>query len=111
MCTAYFNGGVSAHQGVGGYVYFDENGDLAFGQGAWFGERCPTNNIVEMEALLMLMQSLVEHGVPGRVDTVLVIRDSRLIIDFANCIAHPSKAKLFLGVQNLASWKNISVLG
>ena len=76
MCTAYFDGGVSAHQGVGGYVCFDKNGNLAFGQGAWFGERCLTNNVVEMEALLMLMQSLVEHGVPGRVDTVLVIGDS-----------------------------------
>ena len=65
------------------------------------GERCPTNNIAEMEALLMLMQSLVEHGVPGQADTVLVIGDSQLIIDFANSIARPSKAKLFLGVQRL----------
>ena len=101
MCTTYFDGGVSAHQGVGGYVCFDENGDLAFGQGAWFGEQCPTSNVVEIEALLMLMQSLVEHGVPGRADTVLVIGDSQLIIDFANCLAHPSKAKLFLGVRKL----------
>ena len=30
-----------------------------------------------------------------------MIGDSRLIIDFANCIAHPSKAKLFLGVRKL----------
>ena len=57
--------GVSTRQGVGSYVCFDENGDLAFGQGAWFGERCPTKNVAEIEALLMLMQSLVEHGVPG----------------------------------------------
>ena len=77
---------------------FDENSDLAFGQGAWLGERCPTNNVVEMEALLMLMQNLVEHSIPGQADTVLVIGDSRLIVDFANCIARPSKAKLFLGV-------------
>ena len=76
MCTAYFDGGVSAHQGVGSYVCFDENGNLAFGQGAWFRERYPTNNVAEMEALLMLIQSLVEHGVPGRADTVLVIGDS-----------------------------------
>ena len=55
---------------------FDEDGNLAFGQGAWFGEQCPTNNVAEMEALLMLMQSLVEHGLPGRADTVLVIGDS-----------------------------------
>ena len=55
---------------------FDKNGDLAFGQGAWFREQCLTNNVVEMEALLMLMQSFVEHGVPGQADTVLVIRDS-----------------------------------
>ena len=46
-------------------MFVDKNGDLVFGQGAWFGERCPTNNIAEMEALLMLMQSLFEHGVPG----------------------------------------------
>ena len=65
MCTSYFDGGVSAHQGVGGYVCFYKNGDLAFGQGAWLGEQCPTNNIAEIEALLILMQSLVEHGVPG----------------------------------------------
>ena len=101
MCTAYFDVGVSAHQGVGGYVCFDKNGDLAFGQGAWLGELCPTNKIAVMEALLMLMQSLVEHGVPGRVDTVLVIGDSQLIVDFANHVARPSKAKLFLGVQKL----------
>ena len=67
---------MSAHQGVGSYVCFDKNDDLAFGQGVWFGEQCPTNNIAEIEALLMLMQSLVEHSVPGRVDTVLVIGDS-----------------------------------
>ena len=30
-----------------------------------------------------------------------MIGDSRLIIDFANRIAHPLKAKLFLGVQKL----------
>ena len=101
MCTTYLNGGVSAPQGVGGYMYFDENGDLAFSQGAWFGERCLINNIVEIEAFLMLMQSLVEHGVPERADTVLVIRESRLIVDFANRIACPSKAKLFLGVQKV----------
>ena len=76
MCTTYFDGGVSAHQGVGGYMCFDKNGDLAFAQGAWFGERCPTNNIAEIEAWLMLMQSLIEHGVPRRADTVLVIGDS-----------------------------------
>ena len=57
-------------------MFFDENGDLAFGQGAWFGEQCLINNGVEMEALLMLMQSLVDHGVPGQADTVLVIGDS-----------------------------------
>ena len=79
---------------------FDKNGDLVFGQGAWFGEQCLTNNVAEMEALLMLMQSLVEHGVPGQVDTVLVIGD-RYIIDFANRIARSSKSKLFLGVQKL----------
>ena len=78
-----------------------KNGDLAFGQGAWFGERCPTNNVAEMEALLMLMQSLIKHGVPGRVDTVLVTRDSQLIIDFANHVACSSKTKLFLGVHKL----------
>ena len=76
MCTTYFNGGVSVRQGVGNYVCFDENGDLAFNQGAWFRKRCPINNVAEMEALLMLMQRLVEHGVPGQVDTVLVIGDS-----------------------------------
>ena len=80
---------------------FDENGDLAFGEGAWLGERCPTNNIAEMEALLILMQSLVEHGIPGQVDTVLVIGDSQQNVDFANHVACPSKAKLFLGVQRL----------
>ena len=101
MCTTYFDGGVSAYQGVGSYMCFDKNGDLAFGQGAWLGELCPTNKIAVMEALLMLMQSLVEHGVPGRVDTVLVIWDSHLIVGFANHIACPSKAKLFLGVQRL----------
>ena len=100
MCTTYFNRGVSAHQGVSGYVCFDKNGDLAFSQGVWFGEQCLTNNIGEMEALLMLIQSLVEHGIPGQADTVFVIRDSQLIIDFANRIALPSKAKLFLGVRN-----------
>ena len=31
----------------------------------------------------------------------MVIRDSQLIVNFANHIAHPSKAKLFLGVQRL----------
>ena len=51
-----------------------------------------------MQALLMLMKNLVEHGVPGQADTVLVIGDSQLFIDFANRIARPSKAKLFLGV-------------
>ena len=80
---------------------FDKNGDLAFGQGAWLGEQYLSNNVVEMEALLMLMHSLVEHGVPGRVDTVLVIGDSQLIIYFANCVARLPKAKLFLGVQKL----------
>ena len=80
---------------------YDENGGLAFGQGAWFGERCLINNIMEMEAFLMLMQSLVEYGVPGRVDTVLVIGDSQLIIDFSNRLARPSNAKLFLGVRKL----------
>ena len=80
---------------------FDKNGNLAFGQGAWFGEQCPTNNIVGIEALLMLMQSLVKYGVPRQADTVLVIGDSQLIIDFANHIARPLKAKLFLGVQKL----------
>ena len=75
MCTTYFNGGVSTRQGVGSYVYFDENGNLAFGQGAWLGERYLTNNVVEMEVLLMLMQSLVEHGVPGQADSVLVLGD------------------------------------
>ena len=80
---------------------FDENGSLAFGQEVWLGERCLTNNVAEMEALLMLMQNLVKYGVPGRADKVLVIRDSQLIIDFSNCIASPSKAKLFLGVQRL----------
>ena len=54
-----------------------------------------------MEALLILMQNLVEHGVPGQVDTVLVIGDSQQIVDFANHVACPSKAKLFLGVQRL----------
>ena len=54
-----------------------------------------------MEALLMLMQSLVEHGVPEQADTVLVIKNRQLIVDFANCIARLSKAKLFLGVQKL----------
>ena len=54
-----------------------------------------------MKALLMLMQSLVEHGVLGQVDTVLVIGDSQLIINFANRIARPLKAKPFLGVQRL----------
>ena len=101
MCTTYFDGGVSTHQGFGGYVCLDKNGDLAFGQGGWLGEQCLTNNIAEMEALLMLMQSLVEHGVPGQVDTVLVIVDSQLIIDFANCVGPPSKARLFLGVQEI----------
>ena len=47
------------------------------------------------------MQSLVEHSVPGKADTVLMIGDSQLIYDFANRIARPSKAKLFLGVQKL----------
>ena len=76
MCNTYFDGGVSTRQGVGSYVCFDENSDLAFGQGAWLGGQCPTNNIAEMEALLMLMQSLVEHDVPGQADTVVVIGDS-----------------------------------
>ena len=84
---------------------FDKNGDLAFGQGAWFGEQCPTNNISEMEALLMFMQSLVEHSVPGQADTALVIGDSQLIVDFANRVGRPSKAKLFLGVQKLRELK------
>ena len=102
MCTAYFDGGVSAHRGVGSYMCFDENGDLAFAQGTWFGEQCPTNKkCCGNEALLMLMQSLVEHGVPGQAGTVLVIRDSQLIINFANCIARPSKGKMFLGVRKL----------
>ena len=65
MRTAYFNRGVSARQGFGGYMCFDKNGDLAFSQGAWFRERCLTNKVVEMEALLILMQSLIEHGVLG----------------------------------------------
>ena len=34
--------------------------------------------------------------------------DSQLIIDFANRIAHPSKAKLFLGVQKLCELENHS---
>ena len=65
MCTAYFDGGVSACQGVGGYVCFDKNGDLAFGQRARLGEQCLVKSVAEIEALLMLIQSLVEHGVPG----------------------------------------------
>ena len=50
------------------------------------------------ESLADAYENLVEHGVPGRADTVLVIGDSQLIIDFANRVACPSKAKLFLGV-------------
>ena len=76
MCTAYFDGGVSAHQGVGSYMCFVENGDVESSQGAWLGERCLTKNIEEIEALLMVMQNLVEHGVPGQVDIVLVIGNS-----------------------------------
>ena len=112
MYTAYFDGGVSTCQGVGGYMYFDKNSDLAFGQGSWFGERCPTNNVAEMESLLMLMQSLVEHGVPGQVDTVFVIGDSQLIINFANCtLPTCQRPSCFWEYENFTSWKNISVLG
>ena len=64
MYCNYFDGGVSAHQGVDGYMYvLMKMADLAFGQGVWFGERYLTNNIAEMEVLLMLMQSFVEHSV------------------------------------------------
>ena len=53
--TAYFDGGASRDEGVGGVIVWDGRGELLHAASLWFGEEASTNNAAEVRALVALM--------------------------------------------------------
>ena len=67
-------------------------------QALWYGEHKPTVNTTEMQALIDgLVESLPRlEGMP-----LVVIGDSKLVIDFCNGAARPQQTDLFLGLKEV----------
>ncbi len=103
MCIVAFDRGAAGKLGAGGYGVAGEDGRVFLCRGRWYGEQHCTNNEAELEALLDLLRELHTSSIveaPGR-DHVLVVGDSRLILDFAMRRARPGKASLFLKCREL----------
>jgi ribonuclease HI len=72
--------------------------------GRWYGKQNDTNNEAESQALVDLLAELEQGNWLADVTKVIVVGDSRLVLDFATRKARPGKASLFLkvrGVQDL----------
>ena len=100
-CVATFDGGAAQKLGVGGYCIQDAAGRIVSCQGKWYGKQHDTNNEAECQALLDLLGELAQGGALRGAGEVMVLGDSRLVLDFATRKARPGKATLFLKVREL----------
>lgn len=83
----YFDGGSAGKQGTGGWIAFDPTGGVVAAHARWYGDDRPTVNSAEMQALEDALQGLLEMDTQGT--PIVVIGDSKLIIDFCNRAARP----------------------
>lgn len=97
--TCYFDGGASGRRGSGGFVGYLPSGDVHVGRAEYYGLDAPTNNTSELRALVGLLECLQDAGIPEGVRYVLVLGDSRLVIDFCTRRARPGVDALFVGVR------------
>jgi ribonuclease HI len=70
-------------------------------RGRWYGPAHNTNNEAECQALLDLLGELLGSCLLDGVGDLMVLGDSRLVVDFATRKARPGKASLFLKVREL----------
>jgi ribonuclease HI len=72
-------------------------------KGKWYGVNNNTNNEAECQALVDMLSELYTNSYLDDVSELMVLGDSRLVIDFATRRARPGKASLFLKVREIQS--------
>ena len=101
----HFDGGSGSKLGTGGFVIYDQSGQLVRAIAKWYGPDRPTNNQAEFQSMLDALEAL-RGCLPAdkkRVP-VVVVGDSQLVIDFCNRQARPGNPVLF------RIWQDLQVL-
>ena len=91
----YFDGGLQQREGTGGYVVWDAWGVVKASVGRWYGAEAPTNNTMEVKALvegLTIIHTKLRHHPLA----LFIHGDSKLAIDFCCRTVRPSCPELFI---------------
>ena len=95
----YFGSGAADKDRTGGFVCFNGDVFLLFGEGRWYRKKQEMVNLVEMQASLDLLECAESFRVSRHCDVLNVLGISKLICNFANRVAIHWRHELNLGVR------------